>query len=115
MTYLVVHFTHNDNSYTIINDNSDKLKSVSEATFFIDDKWQTGSILFRAKTEQMCEKWCRNSKDLNESSYSPSDNQSCLIKVPTKSIESFYYYLYILLILKITLILSHYSFIYSNR
>ena len=45
MPYLVVHFT-NDNSYTVINDINNKLKSVSKATVNIDEKWQTGIILY---------------------------------------------------------------------
>ena len=44
MPYLVVHFT-NDNSYTIINDKNNKIKSVSKATVSIDEKWQTGHII----------------------------------------------------------------------
>jgi hypothetical protein len=76
MPYLVVHFT-NDNSYTVINDINNKLKSVSKATVNIDEKWQTGNIIYRAKTEALCEKWSRNAKELNESSYSPTDDETC--------------------------------------
>ena len=87
MPYLVVHFT-NDNSYTIINDKNNKFKSVSKATVSIDEKWQTGNIIYRAKTEVLCEKWSRNSKELNDSSYSPTDDETCQFEL-TSSIKYF--------------------------
>jgi hypothetical protein len=89
MPYLVVKFTE-DNSFTIINDKTNKLKNVSKATVKVDDEWQTGSIIYRNKNEQMCEKWAKMSKDLNESSYAPTDDE-CGIKEPPRGKERIFF------------------------
>jgi len=78
MPYLIVKFNE-DNSYTIINDKTNKLKNVTKATVKVDDEWQTGNIIYRNKNEQLVEKWAKMSKDLNTSSFAPTDDE-CGIK-----------------------------------
>lgn len=72
MPFLVVHFVKK-NTYSVINDESDKLKNSKKArVMFESGKWFNGNIVFRG-TENQCNKYGKHT--LSEVQYKPIDDE----------------------------------------